>query len=167
MSLTSYQAAPPCNKGEGKVLRAPKSVNAFPYLRRTLISALPTSESSSARVTAASESCLIRIRTDCTWVLGFRTFTVKMSPSLWSCAPTVSWTVPFMVTTPPIRATLIALLRRFSAISGDGIPVRSEDASLLVELRAHGELDRPIHGHDSAYPCHAYRALEEVFSDIG
>src|ERR1022692_5067299 len=50
MSLTSYQAAPPCNKGEGKVLRAPKSVNAFPYLRRTLISALPTSESSSARV---------------------------------------------------------------------------------------------------------------------
>src|ERR1017187_1145906 len=45
--------------------------------------------------------------------------------------------------------------------------LHSEDVSLLVELRAHGELDRPIHGHDSAYPCHAYRALEEVFSDIG
>jgi hypothetical protein len=41
MSLTSYQAAPPCNKGRVNVLSGDGAVNAIPYLSRTLISAVP------------------------------------------------------------------------------------------------------------------------------
>jgi hypothetical protein len=52
MSLTSYQAAPPCNKGRSNVPLAPGRVNEFCYRRRTLTSAFPALEPSRASVTA-------------------------------------------------------------------------------------------------------------------
>jgi hypothetical protein len=51
MSLTSYQAAPPCNKGRGNVLPDFRPVNEYCYLRRTLTSACPALDPSSASVT--------------------------------------------------------------------------------------------------------------------
>ena len=51
MSLTSYQAAPPCNNGRVNVLWVGGAVNAFPYLSLTRISAVPWLGSSRARVT--------------------------------------------------------------------------------------------------------------------
>jgi hypothetical protein len=57
----------------------------IPYLRRTFISACPASGSSRASVTNVVERFFIRISTSLD-----RTFTVKTSPSLWSCPSTLS-----------------------------------------------------------------------------
>jgi hypothetical protein len=77
MSLTSYQAAPPCNKGMGKVQLPRNAVNGIPYFSRTFISADPASGSSSEKVTKVEERFLIRISTNRDW-----TFTVNTSPDL-------------------------------------------------------------------------------------
>src|SRR5271157_2431573 len=118
MSLTSYQAAPPCNKGEEEGASLPKKCQ-----RLSLLQADPDLGVSDIGILKGE---------------GHGGLRQLLYPD-------------------PDRLDL-----------GLGVlDLHREDVALLVELRAHGELDRSIHGHDSAYLGHAYRALEKVFRDIG